>query len=86
MKALQCNSAGCTSTSCHTAIYLYVATADGTFRLLHVTVARLFAEQLQKDLAALKEGWSSDVSLAAKWAPTPASKASAPSHCFSVLV
>lgn len=61
--------------------YCYIsclATAGGTFRLLHVTVARLFAEQLQKDLAALKEGRSTDVSLAAKWAPTPARKTPAP--------
>ena len=49
-------------------------TADATFRLLHVNVARLFAEQLQKDMDAFREGKSSDVSLAAKWAPTPASE------------
>ena len=48
--------------------------ADVTFQLLHLAVAVLFAEQLQKDLEALKKGKNSDVSLAAKWAPTPARK------------
>lgn len=48
--------------------------ADNVFQLLHLSVAVLFAEQLQKDLEALKQGNKSDVSLAAKWAPTPASK------------
>ncbi|DBA81625.1 TPA: hypothetical protein ACH3X1_007381 [Trebouxia sp. C0004] len=44
---------------------------DDVFRLLHLTVAVLFSEQIQKDLAVLKAGKPSDVSLAAKWAPTP---------------
>lgn len=48
--------------------------ADTVFQLLHLTVAILFAEQLQKDLEALNKDKKSDVSLAAKWAPTPASK------------
>ena len=48
--------------------------ADNVFQLLHLSVAVLFAEQLQKDLEALKQDKKSDVSLAAKWAPTPASK------------
>ncbi|DBA76510.1 TPA: hypothetical protein ACH3X2_008568 [Trebouxia sp. C0005] len=46
-------------------------TEDDVFRLLHLTVAVLFSEQIQKDLASLKAGKPSDVSLAAKWAPTP---------------
>ncbi len=52
-----------------------LAVADDVFRLLHLTVSVLFSEQLQKDLAVLKAGKPSDVSLAAKWAPTPGSKA-----------
>lgn len=40
-------------------------------RLLHLSVAVAFAEQLQKDDDALKEGRPEDVSLAPKWAPTP---------------
>lgn len=48
--------------------------ADDVFQLLHLTVAVLFAEQLQKDLEALNKGNKPAVSLAAKWAPTPASK------------
>ncbi len=51
-----------------------LADADDVFRLLHLTVAVLFSEQIQKDLAVLKAGKPSDVSLAAKWAPTPGSK------------
>ena len=41
------------------------------FRLLHLSVAVAFAEQLQKDMGAWEEGRTEDVSLAAKWAPTP---------------
>jgi len=52
-----------------------LADADDVFRLLHLTVAVLFSEQIQKDLVVLKAGKPSDVSLAAKWAPTPGSKA-----------
>ncbi|KAL3152371.1 hypothetical protein ABBQ32_001429 [Trebouxia sp. C0010 RCD-2024] len=44
---------------------------EPVFQLLHLTVAVLFAEQLQSDLETLKKG-ESNVSLAAKWAPTPA--------------
>lgn len=51
-----------------------VCLADDVFQLLHLTVAVLFAEQLQKDLEALNKGNRPAVSLAAKWAPTPASK------------
>lgn len=40
-------------------------------RLLHLSVAIAFAEQLQKDVAAWEDGRPEDVSLAAKWAPTP---------------
>ncbi len=56
---------------------------DDVFRLLHLTVVALFSEQIQKDLAVLKAGKPSDVSLAAKWAPTPGSKP--PSHCHELL-
>ena len=45
--------------------------ADNVVRLLHISVAVLFSEQLKKDLSSLKEGKPTDVSLAAKWAPTP---------------
>ena len=41
------------------------------FQLLHLSVAVAFAEQLQLDTEALAEGRPKDVSLAAKWAPTP---------------
>lgn len=51
-----------------------IAAADHVFRLLHISVATLFTQQLQKDLLALREGKPSEVSLAAKWAPTPARK------------
>ena len=51
-----------------------IAAADNVFRLLHISVATLFTQQLQKDLLALREGKPSEVSLAAKWAPTPARK------------
>ena len=57
------------------AIAISLADADDVFRLLHLTVAVLFSEQIQNDLAVLKAGKPSDVSLAAKWAPTPGSKA-----------
>jgi hypothetical protein len=46
---------------------------DPFYRALHVTVARLFAEQLKQDKALLDSGSKSDLkklSLAAKWAPT----------------
>ena len=39
--------------------------------MLHLSVAVAFAEQLQLDTEALAEGRLKDVSLAAKWAPTP---------------
>ena len=52
----------------------FVVAADNVFRLLHTRVAILFSEQLQKDLASLKQGKPADVSLAAKWAPTPGGK------------
>ncbi|KAL3156944.1 hypothetical protein ABBQ38_001203 [Trebouxia sp. C0009 RCD-2024] len=45
--------------------------ADERFRLLHLSVAIAFAEQLQRDTAAWAAGRYEDVSLAAKWAPTP---------------
>lgn len=41
------------------------------FQMLHLSVAVAFAEQLQLDTEALAEGRLKDVSLAAKWAPTP---------------
>ncbi|MCJ1242650.1 hypothetical protein MMC14_010659, partial [Varicellaria rhodocarpa] len=44
---------------------------DDKFRLLHLTVAELFAKQLQQDLKAAEEDRPTDVSLAAKWAPSP---------------
>ncbi|KAI9810607.1 MAG: hypothetical protein M1827_006169 [Pycnora praestabilis] len=43
------------------------------YRALHLTVARLFAEQLRKDMSLLKSGQKKDIkhiSLAAKWAPS----------------
>jgi hypothetical protein len=46
---------------------------DPFYRALHITVARLFAEQLKTDKALLDSGKTSDLkklSLAAKWAPT----------------
>src|SRR5699024_6769976 len=53
---------------------------DRVFQALHVTVARLFAEQLKVDLATLKEMTEEEkndrktvakrISLAAKWAPS----------------
>ncbi|KAH6890944.1 hypothetical protein BKA70DRAFT_1538261 [Coprinopsis sp. MPI-PUGE-AT-0042] len=56
--------------------------SDPTFRALYITVARLFASELSKDMYALKEisklpqGKSptpllKTISLAGKWAPTP---------------
>jgi hypothetical protein len=47
--------------------------SDPLYRLLHCTVAVLFAQQLQKDLKDMKAGKKFG-SLAAKWAPTPHSK------------
>lgn len=57
-------------------------TADGVHHALHLTVARLFAAQLGQDLALLDEREKEkkeegkvkgeDISLCAKWAPSPA--------------
>ncbi|KAF1814267.1 hypothetical protein P152DRAFT_393471 [Eremomyces bilateralis CBS 781.70] len=47
--------------------------ADNKYRLLYVTVARLFADQLRLDLNRLKSGDKEQIrkiSLAAKWAPS----------------
>ncbi len=49
---------------------IYAFPAD-KIQLLHLSVAVAFAEQLQLDSEALAEGRLKDVSLAAKWAPTP---------------
>ncbi|KAF2482007.1 hypothetical protein BDY17DRAFT_252702 [Neohortaea acidophila] len=46
---------------------------DGTYKALHLSVARLFADQLTLDLARLQSGDRAEkkqISLAAKWAPT----------------
>ena len=46
---------------------------DPFYRALHLTVARLFAEQLRKDMDLLKSGKRQDlnaISFAAKWAPS----------------
>ncbi|CAO2657152.1 Nn.00g032780.m01.CDS01 [Neocucurbitaria sp. VM-36] len=46
---------------------------DPFYRALHISVARLFAEQLREDKVLLTSGKKSDlkkISLAAKWAPT----------------
>jgi len=46
---------------------------DPFYRALHLTVARLFAEQLRRDMDLLKTGNRKDIdhiSLAAKWAPS----------------
>ena len=46
---------------------------DSFYRALHVSVARLFAEQLREDKALLDSGTKADLkklSLASKWAPT----------------
>ena len=46
---------------------------DPVYRALHLTVARLFAEQLQSDLAALRGDRTQEkrnISLCAKWAPS----------------
>lgn len=48
--------------------------ADPMYRLLHISVAVAFAQQLQQDLTAVKEKRLGEISLAAKWAPTPGSK------------
>jgi len=53
-----------------TSMRLHAFPAD-KFQLLHFSVAVAFAEQLQLDTEALAEGRLKDVSLAAKWAPTP---------------
>ncbi|KAL6904169.1 hypothetical protein GGI43DRAFT_399771 [Trichoderma evansii] len=47
--------------------------ADACYRTLHITVARLFAEQLHSDLEALRSSDSKakrGISLCAKWAPS----------------
>ncbi|PTB66838.1 hypothetical protein BBK36DRAFT_1168358 [Trichoderma citrinoviride] len=47
--------------------------SDAVYRALHVTVARLFAEQLRSDLAALRHPdprARKNISLCAKWAPS----------------
>ncbi|KAK3052901.1 hypothetical protein LTR09_005965 [Extremus antarcticus] len=46
---------------------------DKLYQALHVTVARLFADQLKMDLARLRSGSKADmkrITLASKWAPT----------------
>jgi hypothetical protein len=45
--------------------------SDGTFKALHLTIARLFTSQLRTDAAALASGKSKAISLAAKWCPSP---------------
>ncbi|TFB00312.1 Uncharacterized protein CCMA1212_007787 [Trichoderma ghanense] len=47
--------------------------SDAVYRALHITVARLFAEQLAYDLAALRHSdprAKKNISLCAKWAPS----------------
>lgn len=47
--------------------------SDTLYRCLHLTIARLFAEQLQSDIHALREGNAKEkrlISLCAKWAPS----------------
>jgi len=47
---------------------------DLFYRSLHLTVAKIFQEQLRKDMELLKSGKREDlvkISLAAKWAPSP---------------
>ena len=56
------------------------------YRLLHISVAVAFAQQLQQDLVALKEKRLGDISLAAKWAPTPGSKLASFSLCTVNLI
>ena len=75
VKSILAAMCACNAICTALAITTSLADADDVFRLLHLTVAVLFSEQIQKDLAVLKAGKPSDVSLAAKWAPTPASKA-----------
>ena len=46
---------------------------DGFYKALHLTVARLFADQLKTDLSRLQSGQKGEmklITLAAKWAPT----------------
>jgi hypothetical protein len=46
---------------------------DGFYKALHLTVARLFADQLKTDLSRLQSGRKAEImliTLAAKWAPT----------------
>ncbi|KAK9829195.1 hypothetical protein WJX72_004438 [[Myrmecia] bisecta] len=45
-------------------------TSGPKYRFLHMTVAAMFASQLQKELAAFKAG-KKHTTLAGKWAPTP---------------
>lgn len=44
-----------------------------SYRLLHIRVAQIFANQLRHDLALLQSSSSCPVSLAAKWLPSPGS-------------
>ncbi|GAQ77995.1 hypothetical protein KFL_000060610 [Klebsormidium nitens] len=44
---------------------------NGSYRALHDAVADVFAEQLARDVESLRSGRPYDVSLAAKWAPSP---------------
>ncbi|KAJ7549624.1 hypothetical protein O6H91_07G060700 [Diphasiastrum complanatum] len=43
---------------------------DYCYRNLYNAVAKTFADQLKKDMAAVKEGNTRDISLAAKWCPS----------------
>jgi hypothetical protein len=45
-------------------------TRDPKYKAVYSAVAQVFADQLTKDLQALKEGKVYDISLAAKWAPS----------------
>ncbi|KAK4173520.1 hypothetical protein QBC36DRAFT_303603 [Triangularia setosa] len=47
--------------------------SDATYRALHLTVSRLFAEQLKKDITLLRDGDNNarkQISLCGKWAPS----------------
>lgn len=43
---------------------------DAVYRALHLTIARLFADQLKSDLACIKSGNKKQLSLCGKWAPS----------------
>jgi hypothetical protein len=43
----------------------------GKYKVFYAAVARIFANQLSSDLALLEQGKNREISLAAKWAPTP---------------